>query len=101
MPKEKDYLAPLRKTLDGLGFKVDLGRTEDGRTELLAESAFLQLTSCYTGKGYVVMVAPSGDDDWFDLRAVLAYIQEGSVRYSKDLRRIYLNPAQYARAIER
>ena len=35
-----------------------------------------------------------------DLRDVLAYIEEGSVRFPKKPLRIYLGPAEYARAIQ-
>lgn len=101
MPKQKDFLAPLRDSLDGLGFSVEIGLGEDDRKQLSADSGRLQLKASYTGTDYVVMVAPSDDDDWLDLRDVLTYIEKGAVRYSEDPGRTYLSPVQYARAIER
>ena len=50
MPREYGFLAPLHKTLDGLGYKVELRRGEDDRNGLLAESEVLRLHACYTGK---------------------------------------------------
>ena len=100
MPKKDDFLAPLSKTLDGLGYKVELRCGEDDRDRLLAESEMLRVIGGYTGKEYVVIVSALGEDDWMDLRDVLAYIKEGSARFSKKPRHIYLGPAEYAREIQ-
>jgi hypothetical protein len=90
------FLEPLLQTLNTIGFDAEIVFDANGQEQILAQSEALRVKAFYAGSEYVVQIGPKEENIWFDLRDLLRYIEEGSVRYSEDPAKTYLGPTEYA-----
>jgi len=92
---------PLLQTLTAIGFEAEIVFDADGREQLLAQSELLRFKAFYGGSECIVQIGPKEENIWFALLDLWWYIEEGSVRFSKDPAKTYLGLPEYAQIMRR